>query len=455
MAFVFLGGLFYLARGIYSRTHALYALPFVLVLVLGLQQAKPFALSTLYVPFVLYLFVREQRTSAVPVRVFLVVSVFGVVLYHPLTTVFLLVVLGLYLALKTTNAFESGWAGPTVVPSLTVVAFAAWYVMSFVGIVRRFETVVGRFTGSLSGQSELQTVAAAINTFSPEPLDLATIAALEYGTEVVIYSLAGLFVGYAALRWLRGGGGLNVYLTLIAVVYALFTGLAVLFFVNDFIVGWGRVLAFENVFVAILCASLFYALQRHASTSASRHRVFAAMSVVLLVLAVVGVASAFPSLPAREHNNQVTEMEIQGTEWVLDNREDGRPVDAYRISLWRFEHLHSGTLNESVRQGGSRPPEHFGYRGNDTLGGTYGDERYLIVTALGRLTYPEIYTDYPDFWGFTPADFERLETDTTVSRVYDNGEFDLYAVSPPASTSPAENASPAADVSPRVTGATP
>jgi hypothetical protein len=426
VSFAFLGGMFYLVQNFYSRTHALYALPFVLILFVGYTTAKPFVLSVLYVPFVMYLFIKEQRTSVIPIRTFLIFSIFGIIFFHPLTSVFLILTLGIYVGLEKTTLFSSQWSTPTMVPSLTVVVFSTWY-LAFLGIIRRFETVAQRFSGSLDGQSELDTVTQTVNTYSPDPLDLVTIAVLEYGLEVILYSLAGLFVLLAAYLWLRNEIELNIFIVLFSGVFILFTFLSVLFFFNNFLIGWGRVLFFENFFAAVLSASFFYFLFQHLSHRGIKTGVTVSLGVVLFVLTLLVVFTAFSTVPAREHNDQVTEMEIDGTEYILENRNDEMSIDQNRISLWRYENYHNGTLTETIPQE-SGPYDHFGYDINTTIGQSYPEDRYLITNELGRLTYPVLYDDYPDYWRFTPEDFARLENDPTAGRIYDNGEFDLYHV---------------------------
>lgn len=424
VSLVFFGSLFYLMLNLYNRTHAFYALPFVLILFVGYKQAVPFVLSVLYVPFVLYLFVKEQRTRAIPVRVFLVASVFGLVLFHPLTTMFLIVVMGLYLGVKATSHFRARWSGPTLVPSLMVVLFSAWN-LHFIGIVRRFEAFVERFTGAVGGESRLEQVSQTVNTFSPDLFDLVVLAIFDYGI-LLLYAFALLFVLFVVYLRIHGQKDLNIFLTLFIGVVVLFTGLSAVLFVNDFVIGWGRVLYFGNLFAAVLAASLFYFLHRHLDFETQRNTFTFSLGAVLFVLTLLVVFTAFASIPARTYNEQVTEMEIDGSEWILDNRNETVPVDQSGLALWRYENFHEGTLNTTVRKQDTQPPDHFGYDGNETLGQSYEQDRYLVVTALGRWTYPEVFSDYPEYWRFTPVDFGRLERDTSVSRIYDNGDFEAY-----------------------------
>ncbi|WP_336328816.1 hypothetical protein [Halovenus sp. HT40] len=425
LSLIFVGGMFYLLFNFYNRTHALYVLPFALFLFIGYKTPAPFVLSVLYVPFVLYLFVKEQRTSAISVRLFLVITIFGVVFFHPLTTAFLILTLGIYVALEKTNYFKAEWSTPTMIPSLAVVVFSTWY-LTFVGIIRRFERAARRLTGTTAGESEFETITSTVNTFSPELTDLITLAVLDYGVEFILYSLAGLFILVAGYLWLQNSIELNIFIMLFSFVFILFTSLSLISFVVDLGFGWGRFLFFENVFVAVLSGSAFYFLYQQLSSRTATTRVNITLGVVLLALTLIVVFSSFASVSAKDDNSQKTEMDIDGAEWVLENRNKEIPVDQYRISLWRHDDFQDGTLTTSVRREGVRPPDHFGYTGNETIGQAYQDDRYLVLNQRGRLTYPEVYPEYPEYWRFSPQDFARLERDRTASRLYDNGEFESY-----------------------------
>ena len=212
------------------------------------------------------------------------------------------------------------------------------------------------------------------------------------------------------------------------VVVVLFTAVSMLSFVVDLGFGWGRVLFFENVFAAVLAGSLFYFLYQRLESRTVTTGVTVTLGVILFALTLVVVLGSFASVSATDDNPQKTEMDIDGAEWVLDNRDKEMLIDQYRISLWRYENFQNGTLTTSIRKEGAQPPEHFGYTANETIGQSYEEDSYLVLNQRGRITYPEVYADYPDYWAYTPQDFARLERDRTASKLYDNGEFDFYYI---------------------------
>lgn len=440
VSFACFGGMFYLVVGLLDRSHALFCLPFTIIpFVAGSHSVVvPFTLSVLFIPFVLYLLFKEQRTAAISFRLFLVVSVVGAVLYHPLTGLLLLPTFGMYVGLKLVEPFRSRWVGPTKVASIAGVVFAAWY-LQFLGIMNRFKTVYTRILGRDESASDLDTYAGTVEAFSPRVVDLIEVMVLRRGVGILLFGLATAFLVYAVYRWWQRGTGQNLLLLCFSCAFVLFAGLSVVFLVNDFIVGWGRPLAIGKIFATVLSASLFYYLWNVEGSRSGRPVVGLSVAIILLALTVLVVFSVYPTLGATQSNHQVTDMEIDSTGWMLENRNTDVPLDGYRLSLYRFEHLHHGTLNETIqRDATQRPPDHFGYDRSDALGEFYEEDRYLMINRLAEETYPKQFPGYEEQWRFTPDDFEQLDHDRSVSQIYDNGEVRTYRVTVPPDAGPSD-----------------
>lgn len=131
-------------------------------------------------------------------------------------------------------------------------------------------------------------------------------------------------------------------------------------------------------------------------------------------------------------NLQVTNMDWEGTEWIFDHKNKQIMTDELGISQWRFYSAIYGikeyNLIKSVGQVIKSPPDHFSYNNKTSLGAYYNESRYLIITSLGRIFYPEAYPDYKKYWRFSPKDFDKLESDDTVMKIYTNGDFDAFFI---------------------------
>ena len=73
------------------------------------------------------------------------------------------------------------------------------------------------------------------------------------------------------------------------------------------------------------------------------------------------------------------------------------------------------------------PPAHFGYASHETVGESYEEDTYLLVGDRNRVICHEIQPILAEVW-FSDGDFERLEGDHTVSRVYSSGGLDMWRI---------------------------
>lgn len=434
VSIVYFGGLCFAVTHVFeARDRVLLGLAFASIPVAGSAHVVtvPFLISILLVPFVLYLFVKEQRTNAVPVRIALLVTVVAFVLYHPLTAAFMIAVFVVYVGTKWTEWFEPRWVGPTNVASFTFAVFAAWY-FNFVGVIRRFEGVVDSLLGRDEGGTQLDAYTQTVDQASPELIDLVRIAVVRYGVDVLVSVLVGVFVAVAAYRWHRRRGSYtpNIFVLLSAAACVLFTASAFVFLVNDLIAGWGRPLAFRLAFAIVVIAALISLAGEYTTTRSRRRGLVLSVYVVVFALLVVATLGMFHSPIGSDMNEQTTQMELDGTEWTFEHRNEERLIDEFGIRQYRFAHAHYGTNGTAptIRRDETVPPPRFNYTTHDTLGESYDEDTYLFLTERGRISYPAQFPNYEDQWRYTPEDFDRIERDPTVVRLYDNGDFDTYLI---------------------------
>jgi hypothetical protein len=153
---------------------------------------------------------------------------------------------------------------------------------------------------------------------------------------------------------------------------------------------------------------------------------------MLLSLTFLSTFTFHPSLVNGFVNEQVTNMDWEGTEWFKEHSNKQILIDELGISLWRYYYAIYGpkeyNLIMPVGYIYKQPPDHFNYLNKTFLGEYYNESKYIIITHLAKIRYPESYPDYKRLWRFTPDDFNQLESDETVFRLYDNGGFEAYFV---------------------------
>ncbi|WP_186313318.1 hypothetical protein [Halorubrum salsamenti] len=408
-----------------------FCLPVVLVPIGGSAHvtAVPFVLSVLLAPFLLYLLVKERGSHAVPVRALVLIAIAGVVVYHPLTAAFALVALGTYSVFNRVPVIRTQWSGLPNVTSLATVLFVSWYV-KYTGIIVRFRNVVDDFLGPTGGSSPLQSTTETVERTSPDLIDLLKVALIQYGVDLLVFGLASTFFGIAVMLWYYRNERPAVFTFAYGSTTFLFGLMATLFLTNDLIAGFGRPLLFGKLFAASFVGALFHLVWRRSDRIEVRTVVSVVFAGLLLVTIMLSVFGMFTSPIVFDKNHQVTEMELDGTEWLFENRDSDHLIDEQGIRHYRFYHYYYGTNqpDETIRWEGASPPDHYNYTVNERLGQSYDDDRYLLLPRAGRITYPERFPDYREQWRFVPEDFERLEVDRSVNRVYDNGEVNVYLV---------------------------
>lgn len=438
-----------LVTTLYDRRKALFALPFVCVLIGGTSHANasPFAQSVLLLPFVFYLLVKEQQRPTLAVRIALAISLVALVIYHPLTTVFVLIFLAIYTVARWEPVATrlAGWhamsshershllTGVGSVNRLVVGTFAVWY-YNFTGIFVRFASLRDRLLNRGEGSTTLESYSSTVSRTSPALVDLVEIAVTSYGLSILLLSFGGLnFLKQLRSRAFDSFSTKVFEFSFSASVMA-FGGLSVVFLLFDLIAEFGRPLIFARYFAVFVVGSLFYDLYR---LSRENRNVPRAMVVLLTVMVALSVITVHHSPLTIRENQQVTEAELDGAEWYLTQANESVPVQELGITLHRFEDALTGFSPYGPLEESRPPPDHFGYDTRARFGAGFDESQYMVITTSGRYYYPNIWPDYPQYWRLTQDDFDGLDSDPTVARVYANGELDLYMVAGTNTTSPA------------------
>jgi hypothetical protein len=426
-----------LVATVFDRRRALMTLPFVVALIGGraYMTAAPFAQSVLMLPFVLYLFVKSQQAESFAIRLPLSLFVMALILYHPLTAVFLIFVFLIHHGVtvvwnrgapsERSLQASSITSGTTI--QLSIVVFLAWY-YNFIGIILRFETVFQRLLDPGSSQTKLDTYSSTISQFSPALTDLMQVGLVKYGETGFLLGIGSLFV--LSLVWLSltGRRPATPYLLTFGLGFVLFSAFGVLFMFVDLIGGFGRPLMFAQYFAAFAAGSLLYRCYAYFDWQSG---VTAVATIVLVTLVAISVFGLYHSPAGGESNHQLTDQDFTGAEWYFDNDLNVEPLQEQGIHMYRFEHALNGSESDNVPQEGTRPPSRFNYSVYSTFGESYNETQYYVLTERARVFYPTVYPDYENDWSYRPEDFDRLSRDPTVSQVYDNGEFDIYRIEPP------------------------
>jgi len=219
-------------------------------------------------------------------------------------------------------------------------------------------------------------------------------------------------------------------------LFVLFAILLLVFFLGGVPGGYGRHLFYAIVFSTFLVGFLFFITKTDfrsifENKKIDKNKILCSFLIFLIILSIM---SFYPSPTRITQNVQVTQMELSGMGWTFDNMNNTLLIEEligtsqHRFSHVIFRrHIRSEFDHTRHKQGEVVAP-YFGYRDNDTLGIQYETDKYLVISELNRIRYQELYPGWEEARLLTEEDFEKLEEDRTVNKIYSNGEFDSYYI---------------------------
>ena len=170
-------------------------------------------------------------------------------------------------------------------------------------------------------------------------------------------------------------------------------------------------------------------------------------SITLTSFWVIGILGIYQSPWVLQPNFQITTEDVKGTDWFFQNKR----IEVLYSTMGYIPTLPYYSLGnivahsrEDIRQSNSQMmknyesvlPIGFGYNRFSTIGEALQESRYLILTKRFYLINsdplnfkwltvdPRIFTP-----GFQSEDFEKLDNDPSVEKLYSNGEFDIFFAS--------------------------
>jgi len=146
----------------------------------------------------------------------------------------------------------------------------------------------------------------------------------------------------------------------------------------------------------------------------------------IAVCSVIGILAIFPSPFVHYQNIQISQKELSGVTWFVDSRDT--EIQFTEIADVILPPLESVLLGLDTKVYPKRMERwignHFNYDKHQTLGETLSENLYLVLNRYSQSTYIELWPT----GRFTWDDFDRLQEDHTVMRIYDNGEAQNYII---------------------------
>ncbi len=408
------------------------------VLLAGLYNVfyTPNGLSILVLPFLYYLCFKQ---SSFPYRILLIITLLVYPFFHPLSCVIVIITLFI-LAI-------SRWFGPKAFNPITTLsikiysigylfietAIFAFWVYSNPLLNRSVQVFWNQITWGI-GSGELQQLGESLSKLNIHGINVITLIIKLYGAEIILTLISAIGLFYL-IKWSRDRTKLketqNVFpLAFIFVFCGALSAAYVLGF-PGMQVGTGqedrRFLAYFEILLPIFATFAFYIILQKFRF---QNLVNLSILIILIFTSALSIASLFPSTFVEKPNSQVTTMDMTGMKWFIEKKD--YKIGCVFVSLFPYRfcdailgydmtHRQRPDISES-----SEPvPDHFGYSRYYSLGIQYPKDNYLPMTRTDRTVYTTVWKEVGRF---DNTDFEKLERDPTVSKLYSNSEMNVYYI---------------------------
>lgn len=432
---------FYLLSTIFfvKKSERLILLIFSSILLFGYghMDFAPNPQAFMILPFFLYLvFKNITIKTGWGFRFVLILLSILVALFHPLISIIIIFILfffkGFFWILndKLNTDFIFFYRELTNPFFVSIILFFSWssyiYVMS-----RTIKPILQTILGSAETVSEFQRYS---NLLSEANVDIFYIIRLFfniYGQGIILMLLSFICLIYISLKLLRNDKIPYFILISLSLFISLFISSILMFFINGFF-GFGRIFSCALLFSLILIPSTFLLMK-------SDLMIKPKFMIIIFLIILVGLIwfstfNLYYSPIVKSFNFQVTRSEYSGMITFYENRDDSFQILEYGLSQDRLYDAIYGRDYPRKNVYYNReyfklvPPDHFNYCFNNTLGTAYQDTKYFIFTNQGIYFGQTVYPEFPEKWRFTPADFERLNYDQTVNKIFFNGNLDIRLI---------------------------
>ena len=393
----------------------------------------PNGLANLMFPLAVFLIVKALSNNEMRWNILLVITIMLYPLFHPIPTLaILLIFLSMFVANYLFNRHET-----IIFPRYDLVArfskrnsiFVLVWAMIWISSHQVWNYEISRIYSLImeGGQSKIGDLVAQIDYAVGHNYNVAEIFFKTYGGLAIL----GILTVIACLILLKN---VKLYcnyqpLFLLIVPLASIVLAIITFYLVNFAFSPTRLLVYIEIIAMLFSGFVLFEMVRKKNLGS-----VLLVTVIVLYLFVGGVLQLYPSRYVLLPNWQVTSSEITGMAWYIDKKDENKLQTYMSLSVYRYADLLLDAEEKNQRKDivrrlpdDLRLPWHFGYDKGENLGQNYSMDIYVVLNKQDRLVYKEIYPEMGSIRLLT-SDFNQLEMDVSVDKLYSNGGFDSYYI---------------------------
>ena len=407
-------------------------------------HATPMAMVNMLIPFTFILCIKHMSRYYLRKTQFvllLLLMIFLLPMFHPhIAATILLMLLTITLSSKGYNMLnrkkhpiDNEYRFPMLICAILFI-----WTISWINELRIWDATIYKIWssittgGSLTGIASIKTDIAFASSFGypivqqffkvyATPLLYAILTLISI--PVLLYKLPSNSKLRSLLAWC---GPLGIYVVALATTFGSDTGLFL-----------GRMSKYILMISAMFVGYISYEILEKARLVSSRN-LWHKFNLCLLVVAMIGsfvnvVFTSYGSRYTLAPNDQITRSELRGMSWFISNKT--LEVSSLFLSTqgYRLKYLFF-TRQEAMHREDipgwppfPQPPYHFNYDKQNTLGEAYNEDNYMVLNKEDRLLYTEVWPEIAEY-RFYPQDFEKLEQDPSVDKLYASNGLDIWYI---------------------------
>lgn len=277
------------------------------------------------------------------------------------------------------------------------------------------------------GTPPVETMAEQLQMAGFTVLDFIDLLLKNYGHGLifVLLSFIAIFIILRKLRLRNSPRMEEIFLSLFFLIFSIFYIQSLL---GDFICT-GRSL---RVYCWPLMAStILNGIVFHEWISKLRGKGFkiciSLLTIIIIIAAIIGVFSVYCSPHIKVGNLQVTEMDFGGIGWFFEHKNSDGTFYFDQLP-YRAPHAIFGCDASKPKTVGyfSQVPPYLGYEDNKTLSHSFNYDAYIVISERVKAIKTKLW---PDVGRYTLSDLNKLNSDPAVSKIYFNGELEIWKVS--------------------------
>jgi hypothetical protein len=404
----------------------------------------PRTMAFLLMPFILYLYYQARLASISPTAyaTLLVMALVTMPFFHPydggLFLITILVCLDLSVLVyrmlskhrdKELNTAFLPQTGSSIIPSFILLVIWFTWLSTFSMFSHGVRGVADWLVYHI-GESEAQRYVLWLGRADIPLSDTIELFLKRHGQHLLYFAVSGVVSVIAWWKLLFSKSKPAPGLVVFSFLFAVWVVLLPVSFVISYELAYTRFIGYAILFSTLVNGlGVYWLYQRF-----GKRRLLTLATVFFLIIPLtLGVLNCYGSPFTAGFNDHVTTADMKGTSWFLEKRDEKLVAD--QITFNQFDYtsalLGRGSVPIDIRgiyEAEASMPEHFGYSKYSSYGAAIDKDRYFLSHKLDRIVYTERIPEYKAAWRWSPTDFERLESDPTVNRVYNSGQFEVFYV---------------------------